>query len=61
MLLKLAIADTYGVGFEYAHEIILNNYLSRYVEHPRFRLIPVIPTIPRSVLQHIARCKRLTP
>ncbi|MFN6517730.1 MAG: ADP-ribosylglycohydrolase family protein [Nostoc sp. CreGUA01] len=40
MLLELAIADAYGAGFEYADEMILNNDLSRYVEHPRFRLIP---------------------
>lgn len=40
MLLELAIADAYGAGFEYADEIIVNNDLSRYVEHPRFRLIP---------------------
>ncbi|WDD31005.1 hypothetical protein PQG02_19970 [Nostoc sp. UHCC 0926] len=40
MLLELAIADAYGAGFEYADEMIVNNDLSRYVEHPRFRLIP---------------------
>ncbi|WP_375467316.1 ADP-ribosylglycohydrolase family protein [uncultured Nostoc sp.] len=40
MLLELAIADAYGAGFEYGDEIIVNNDLSRYVEHPRFRLIP---------------------
>ncbi|WP_375510803.1 ADP-ribosylglycohydrolase family protein [uncultured Nostoc sp.] len=40
MLLELAIADAYGAGFEYADEIIVNNDLSRYVEHPRFRLNP---------------------
>ena len=40
MLLELAIADAYGAGFEYGHEMIVNNDLSRYVEHPRFRLIP---------------------
>ena len=40
MLLELAIADAYGAGFEYANEIIVNNDLSRYVEHPRFRLNP---------------------
>ncbi len=40
MLLELAIADAYGAGFEYADEMILNNDLSRYVQHPRFRLIP---------------------
>ena len=40
MLLELAIADAYGAGFEYADETIINNDLSRYVEHPRFRLIP---------------------
>ena len=31
-------ADTYGASFEYADEIIVNNNLSRYVEHSRFRL-----------------------
>ncbi|MDZ8086327.1 MAG: ADP-ribosylglycohydrolase family protein [Nostoc sp. DedQUE12b] len=40
MLLELAIADAYGAGFEYADETIANNDLSRYVEHPRFRLNP---------------------
>ncbi len=47
MLLKLAMptagyayADAYGAGFEYADEMIVNNDLSRYVEHPRFRLNP---------------------
>ncbi|MEH2284859.1 MAG: ADP-ribosylglycohydrolase family protein [Nostoc sp.] len=47
MLLELAMpsagyayADAYGAGFEYADEMIVNNDLSRYVEHPRFRLIP---------------------
>ncbi|MEH2067566.1 MAG: ADP-ribosylglycohydrolase family protein [Nostoc sp.] len=40
MLLELAIADAYGAGFEYADEMIVNNDLSRYVQHPRFRLIP---------------------
>ncbi|MEH1888940.1 MAG: hypothetical protein V7K92_05535 [Nostoc sp.] len=40
MLLELAIADAYGAGFEYADEMILNNDLSLYVKHPRFRLIP---------------------
>ena len=35
-----AYADAYGAGFEYAEEMIVNNDLSRYVEHPRFRLIP---------------------
>ncbi|WP_298915787.1 ADP-ribosylglycohydrolase family protein [uncultured Nostoc sp.] len=40
MLLELAIADAYGAGFEYGDEMIVNNDLSRYVEHPRFRLIP---------------------
>ncbi|WP_234017054.1 ADP-ribosylglycohydrolase family protein [Nostoc sp. 'Lobaria pulmonaria (5183) cyanobiont'] len=40
MLLKLAIADAYGAGFEYADEAIANNDLSRYVEHPRFPLNP---------------------
>ncbi|MEH2047808.1 hypothetical protein [Nostoc sp.] len=38
MLLELAIADAYGAGFEYADKMIVNNDLSRYVEHPRFRL-----------------------
>jgi ADP-ribosylglycohydrolase len=47
MLLELAMpaagyayADAYGAGFEYADEMIVNNDLSRYVQHPRFRLIP---------------------
>ncbi len=40
MLLELAIADAYGAGFEYADEMIVNNDLSRYVEHLRFRLNP---------------------
>ena len=40
MLLELAIGDAYGAGFEYADEMIVNNNLSRYVEHPRFRLNP---------------------
>ncbi|MFN6564198.1 MAG: ADP-ribosylglycohydrolase family protein [Nostoc sp. ChiSLP01] len=40
MLLELAIADAYGAGFEYADDAIVNNDLSRYVQHPRFRLIP---------------------
>ncbi|WP_138497320.1 ADP-ribosylglycohydrolase family protein [Nostoc sp. PA-18-2419] len=40
MLLELAIADAYGAGFEYADEMIVSNDLSRYVQHPRFRLIP---------------------
>ncbi|MEH2331083.1 ADP-ribosylglycohydrolase family protein [Nostoc sp.] len=40
MLLELAIADAYGAAFEYAEETIANNDLSRYVEHPRFRLHP---------------------
>ncbi|MEH2334987.1 ADP-ribosylglycohydrolase family protein [Nostoc sp.] len=47
MLLELAMptagyayADAYGAGFEYANEMIVNNDLSRYVEHPRFRFIP---------------------
>ncbi|MGF1988711.1 MAG: ADP-ribosylglycohydrolase family protein [Nostoc sp. ZfuVER08] len=40
MLLELAIADAYGAGFEYADEMLVNNDLSRYVQHPRFRLIP---------------------
>ncbi|MEH2291864.1 hypothetical protein [Nostoc sp.] len=46
MLLELAMptagytyADAYGAGFEYAEEMIVNNDLSRYVEHTRFRLI----------------------
>lgn len=40
MLLELAIADAYGAGFEYADEMIVANDLSRYVQHPRHRLIP---------------------
>ncbi|MEH1989969.1 MAG: ADP-ribosylglycohydrolase family protein [Nostoc sp.] len=40
MLLELAIADAYGAGFEYADEMIANNDLSQYVQHPRFRLNP---------------------
>lgn len=40
MLLELAIADAYGAGFESADEMIVNNDLSRYVEHLRFRLMP---------------------
>ncbi|HLP87825.1 MAG TPA: ADP-ribosylglycohydrolase family protein [Nostocaceae cyanobacterium] len=40
MLLELAIGDAYGAGFEYADENILANDLSRYVQHPRHRLIP---------------------
>ncbi|HLO86769.1 MAG TPA: ADP-ribosylglycohydrolase family protein [Nostocaceae cyanobacterium] len=40
MLLELAIGDAYGAGFEYADEIIYANDLSRYVKHPRHRLIP---------------------
>lgn len=35
MLLELAIADAYGAGFEYADEMLVNNDLSQYVEHPR--------------------------
>lgn len=40
MLLELAIGDAYGAGFEYADEMIFANDLSRYVQHPRHRLIP---------------------
>lgn len=40
MLLELAIGDAYGAGFEYADENIFANDLSRYVQHPRHRLIP---------------------
>jgi ADP-ribosylglycohydrolase len=40
MLLELAIGDAYGAGFEYADEMIFANDLSRYIEHPRHRLIP---------------------
>jgi ADP-ribosyl-[dinitrogen reductase] hydrolase len=40
MLLELAIGDAYGAGFEYANEMIVDNNLSRYVPHPRHRLIP---------------------
>ncbi len=34
------MADAYGADFEYADEILVNNDLSRYVKHPRFRFIP---------------------
>lgn len=40
MLLELAIGDAYGAGFEYADEMIFANDLSRYVQHPRHRLMP---------------------
>lgn len=42
MLLELAIGDAYGAGFEYAdvEMIELYNDLSRYVKHPRHRLVP---------------------
>ncbi|MDZ7956952.1 MAG: ADP-ribosylglycohydrolase family protein [Aulosira sp. DedQUE10] len=40
MLIELAIGDAYGAGFEYADEMSVNNDLSRYVTHPRHRLIP---------------------
>jgi ADP-ribosylglycohydrolase len=40
MLLELAIGDAYGAGFEYADEMIYANDLSRYVQHPRHKLIP---------------------
>ncbi|WP_049790909.1 ADP-ribosylglycohydrolase family protein [Trichormus azollae] len=40
MLLELAIGDAYGAGFEYANEMIFANDLSRYIKHPRHRLIP---------------------
>lgn len=39
MLLELAIGDAYGAGFEYADEMIALNDLSRYVKHPRHRLM----------------------
>ncbi|BAY24747.1 ADP-ribosylation/crystallin J1 [Calothrix sp. NIES-2100] len=40
MLIELAIGDAYGAGFEYADEMSADNDLSRYVKHPRHRLIP---------------------
>ncbi|MBD2198151.1 MULTISPECIES: ADP-ribosylglycohydrolase family protein [Calothrix] len=40
MLIELAIGDAYGAGFEYANEVSVYNDLSRYVSHPRHRLIP---------------------
>jgi ADP-ribosylglycohydrolase len=40
MLLELAIGDAYGAGFQYANEMIFANDLSRYIKHPRHRLIP---------------------
>lgn len=42
MLIELAIGDAYGAGFEYADRAMIAraNDLSRYVEHPRHRLLP---------------------
>lgn len=42
MLLELAVGDAYGAGFEYADrdEIRASNDLSRFVKHPRHRIIP---------------------
>ncbi|MBH8563511.1 ADP-ribosylglycohydrolase family protein [Nostoc sp. CENA67] len=40
MLLELAIGDAYGAGFEYANEMGAYNDLSKYLQHPRHRLIP---------------------
>jgi ADP-ribosyl-[dinitrogen reductase] hydrolase len=42
MLLELAIGDAYGAGFEYGDrdEIRASNDLSRFVKHPRHRIIP---------------------
>ena len=40
MLLELAVGDAYGAGFEYAPEMAPHNDLSRYVRHPRHRIIP---------------------
>ncbi|MCY1073570.1 ADP-ribosylglycohydrolase family protein [Archangium lansingense] len=42
MLLELAIGDAYGAGFEYvsASRVLRDNDLSRYVQHPRHRLVP---------------------
>lgn len=40
MLLELAIGDAYGAGFEYADEMLLENDLSHYVQHPRHNIKP---------------------
>ncbi len=42
MLLELAVGDAYGAGFEYVDREQINaaNDLSRYVKHPRHRIIP---------------------
>jgi ADP-ribosylglycohydrolase len=42
MLLELAIGDAYGAGFEYASGDMVHeqNDLSRYVKHPRHRVVP---------------------
>ncbi|MCT7995018.1 ADP-ribosylglycohydrolase family protein [Laspinema olomoucense] len=40
MLLELAIGDAYGAGFEYADEMILENTLTQYVQHPRHQISP---------------------
>ncbi len=39
MLVELAIGDAWGVGFEYASEMIKYNNLSlsRYIQHPRHK------------------------
>lgn len=42
MLVELAVGDAYGAGFEYADRetVRAGNDLSRYVRHPRHRIIP---------------------
>lgn len=42
MLLELAVGDAYGAGFEYVDRegIRAANDLSRYVKHPRHRIVP---------------------
>lgn len=42
MLLELAVGDAYGAGFEYAKPefVVLNNDLSRYIQHPLHQLKP---------------------
>ncbi len=40
MLLELAIGDAYGAGFEYADEMISENTLTHYVQHPRHQIRP---------------------
>ncbi len=42
MLLELAVGDAYGAGFEYVDQdgIRTANDLTRFVKHPRHRLIP---------------------